>query len=114
MRVRHLNLTVDDVEATQQFMETYFQLQAGHKRKNFVVMYDDDGFVLTLMKGKNVQYPATFHLGFPQASREDVDQLYQQLKEAGYQVTPPKDAHGYTFYVQAPGGFTIEVVKWYS
>ena len=112
MKVQHINLTVEDLDASRKFLETYFQLQVGHRRENIVVMYDQDQFVLTLMKGKNVQYPKTFHIGFPQESREKVDQLYQQLKDAGYQVTTPKEAHGYTFYVQAPGGFTIEVVKW--
>lgn len=114
MQLRHLNLTVEDVDASQTFLETYFQLRAIYRRDNFVVMHDPDRFVLTLMKGKNVKYPETFHIGFPQESREKVDQLYQQLKDAGYQVTIPVEAHGYTFYVQAPGGFRIEVIKWYG
>lgn len=29
-------------------------------------MRDKDGFILNLMKGKEVQYPKTFHVGFPQ------------------------------------------------
>ena len=77
----------------------------------FAVLFDDDQFVLTLMKGKDVQYPKTFHIGFPQESREKVDQINQRLKNDGYEVAPPVESHGYTFYVKAPGGFTIEIIS---
>lgn len=112
MRLKHINLTVHDVDASQEFLETYFGMRVGYQGKGFVVMYDQDQFVLTLMKGREVQYPKTFHIGFPQESREKVDRLYQQLKNDSYKVTAPIESHGYTFYVQAPGGFKVEVVKW--
>ncbi|MEH7558993.1 glyoxalase, partial [Priestia megaterium] len=32
------------------------------------------------------------------------------LKEDGFNVEPPKQLHRYTFYVEAPGGFTVEVL----
>lgn len=112
MRLKHINLTVHDVDASQEFLETYFGMRVGYQGKGFVVMYDQDQFVLTLMKGGEVQYPKTFHIGFPQESREKVDRLYQQLKNDSYKVTAPIESHGYTFYVQAPGGFKVEVVKW--
>lgn len=73
-------------------------------------MYDDDGFVLTLMRGSEVHYPNTFHIGFPQESKEKVDSINQRLKEEGFDVKPPQQLHSYTFYVEAPGGFTIEVL----
>ena len=57
-----------------------------------------------------VNYPNTFHIGFQQANEEDVDKMNQRLKEDGYDVKAPIHAHGYTFYVKAPGGFTVEVV----
>ncbi len=46
----------------------------------FAVMFDDDGFILTLMKGKEVQYPKTFHVGFPQENEEQVNKINQRLK----------------------------------
>jgi lactoylglutathione lyase len=70
----------------------------------FAVLFDDDQFVLTLMKGKEIRYPKTFHIGFPQESREKVDQIHQRLKNDNYEVTAPVESHGYTFYVKAPGG----------
>ncbi|WP_202077914.1 VOC family protein [Caldalkalibacillus salinus] len=112
MKLRHLNLTVDDVEASRKFLETYFDMKwVGGNGKGFAVMFDDDQFVLTLMKGMNVQYPKTFHVGFPQESREKVDDINKRLKTDGYEVDAPIESHGYTFYVQAPGEFTVEVIK---
>ncbi|MED4229547.1 VOC family protein [Neobacillus cucumis] len=111
MKLNHLNLTVSDVSAARNFLENYFGLKCGASRGNgFAVMFDDDGFVLTLMKGSEVHYPNTFHIGFPQESKEKVDIINQRLKEAGFDVKPPLQLHSYTFYVEAPGGFTIEVL----
>lgn len=111
MGIKHLNLTVTDVTASREFLEKYFGLICSGTRGNaFAVMRDNDGFILTLMKGKEVQYPKTFHVGFPQESEEQVDKINQRLKEDGFLVEPPKQAHAYTFYVEAPGGFTIEVM----
>ncbi|ANE86724.1 MULTISPECIES: VOC family protein [Bacillus] len=111
MGIKHLNLTVTDVTAAREFLEKYFGLICSGTRGNgFAVMRDNDGFILTLMKGKEVQYPKTFHVGFPQESEEQVDKINQRLKEDGFLVEPPKHVHAYTFYVEAPGGFTIEVM----
>ncbi|MBO0995624.1 VOC family protein [Bacillus sp. SD088] len=110
MKLNHLNLTVTDVAAARRFLENYFGMTLGGSLGNgFVAMLDDDGFVLTLMQGKEVHYPKSFHIGFPQESRDQVDQINQHLKEDGYDVDPPRHAHGYTFYVNAPGGFLVEV-----
>ncbi|MCK0469853.1 VOC family protein [Halalkalibacter sp. APA_J-10(15)] len=111
MKLHHLNLTVTDVAASRAFLEKYFGMQCVSSRGNgFVAMFDDDHFVLTLMKGTNVQYPATFHIGFPQENEDQVNMIYQRLKEDGFEVEPPQYSHGYTFYVEAPGGFTVEVL----
>ena len=59
--------------------------------------------------GVEVKYPSHFHIGFSQDSEERVNELNQRLKDDGFAVDPPQRAHAWTFYVQAPGGFTIEV-----
>ena len=78
------------------------------------VLFDDDGSVLTLIgagKRSRVQYHETFHIGFIQATNEDVDGINRQLREDGYDVEPPSRQHGaWTFYFEAPGGFTVEVL----
>lgn len=114
MNLNHLNLTVTDVSAAKDFLETYFGLhpQEGGN-KNFAVLLDDNGLVLTLMKAAHnteVKYPGNFHIGFIQENEERVNQINQRLKADGFAVQPPEHHHAYTFYVDAPGGFTVEVL----
>lgn len=111
MKLNHLNLTVTDVPAARKFLETYFNMVCkGTRKDSFAAMFDDNGLVLTLMKGSEVHYPNTFHIGFIQENVEQVDNINQKLREDGYDVNPPQHSHGYTFYVKAPGGFTVEVL----
>ena len=125
MKLNHLNLTVDDVSETRKFLETYFGLQGtvnpytgestegGKENRNFAVLFDDGGLVLTLMGGGKktaVEYPGTFHIGFIQESEERVNELYRRLKDDGFDVEPPQRSHAWTFYVRAPGGFDVEVL----
>jgi lactoylglutathione lyase len=43
--------------------------------------------------------------------KEAVDQVNRRLREDGFVVEPPSRQHGaWTFYLEAPGGFTIEVL----
>jgi lactoylglutathione lyase len=45
-----------------------------------------------------------------QESEEQVNAINGRLKGDGFAVPPPRRLHGmWTFYVEAPGGFTIEV-----
>ncbi len=111
MKLNHLNLTVNDVNATREFLEKYFGLKTMDTRGNsFAVLLDDNGLVLTLMRGTEVSYPKTFHIGFIQESEERVNEINQLLKADGFDVDPPQRLHGWTFYVEAPGGFTVEVL----
>jgi lactoylglutathione lyase len=115
MRVNHINLTVDDVAGARHLLEKHFGLRAPYAgKKNFDVLFDDDGMVLTLIgvgRRNRVEYPETFHIGFIQESSEDVDEINRRLREDGYDVEPPSHQHGaWTFYFVAPGGFTVEVL----
>lgn len=114
MKLNHLNLAVTDVPATKDLFEKYFGftgLEEGSSEK-FTVMFDDNGLVLTLMKGEQVSYPGTFHVGLIQESEERVDEINHQLKDDGFDVNPPRKFHGsWTFYFRAPGGFTVEVLS---
>ena len=98
MKLNHVNLTVSDVAAARQFLEKYFGLQSStnphtgeslagdNENRNFAVLFDDAGLVLTLMKspkGAPVEYPATFHIGFIQPSEERVNEINRRLKEGG-------------------------------
>jgi lactoylglutathione lyase len=115
MKLNHINLTVDDVPAAHAFLAKHFGLRAiGKAKKNFGVLFDDDDLVLTLIgvgRRNEVSYPETFHIGFIQATDADVDEVNRRLRDDGFDVEPPSHQHGaWTFYFEAPGGFTIEVL----
>jgi len=113
MKLNHLNLTVTDVPETRKLFERYFGITGLEKggNHNFDIVFDDNGLVLTLMKGDEVSYPKTFHIGFVQKNEERVNAINQRLHDDGFDVKPPKRFHGsWTFYFRAPGGFTIEVL----
>jgi catechol 2,3-dioxygenase-like lactoylglutathione lyase family enzyme len=110
MKLNHLNLAVTDVHAAVAFLEKYFGLTNQGVDDKMGFLTDDNGAVLSLMKANNPTYPASFHIGFIQESEEKVNEMNARLKNDGYDVPPPKRAHGWTFYFKAPGGFTIEVL----
>jgi lactoylglutathione lyase len=109
MRLNHLNLTVPEVSKTRAFFETYFgfRLVAEAGGDALVVLTDESGFILTLNnfeKATEVEYPAAFHIGFMQESREQVDAIHARLKSDGFDVKTPKVFHGaWTFYFRARG-----------
>ena len=112
MQLNHLNLTVTDVQAASTFLETYFGLRRMGGNAGMAFLSDENGFVLTLMKaGKSttVAYPGNFHIGFFVANEAKVDEINRRLQADGYDVAPPERHHAYTFYVAAPGGFTVEL-----
>jgi lactoylglutathione lyase len=115
MKLNHINLTVNDVSEARQFLEKYFGLQSMDTGDNnqIALLRDDDGLEVTLMKvgEEDVQYPASFHIGFIQETEAQVDEMYQRLKADGFDVPPPRQFHGsWTFYLRAPGGVVIEVL----
>jgi lactoylglutathione lyase len=115
MRLNHLNLTVVDVPKSRDFFATYFGFKCVVEkgRDALAVMVDDSRFVLTLNnfdKAAEVAYPGAFHIGFMQDSRAKVDEIFERLKADGFDPQSPREFHGaWTFYFQAPGGFTVEV-----
>ena len=113
MKLNHLNLTVTDVRAASEFLERYFGLRNMGGNAGMSFLTDDDaewGFVLTLTKAREAEYPGNFHIGFFVATTEAVDAVHCRLKHDGFDVPAPAESgHGYGFYVKAPGGFTVEL-----
>src|SRR5262245_25319933 len=117
MQLNHLNLPVTDARVAATFLEKYFgfNIREGvEPKKTFAMVTDDRGLVLTFIRterGAEVEYPATFHVGFIQESEARVNEIYERLKNDGFEVPPPSRFHGsWTFYFQAPGGFPVEVL----
>jgi catechol-2,3-dioxygenase len=117
MMLNHLNLTVTNVRETHQFLQKYFGMRDMGGNNNIAFLSDDNGLFLSLTSMKmgketEVRYPSLFHIGFGQESEERVNEINRRLKEDGFDVPPPSRQHGsWTFYFQAPGGFTIEVLS---
>jgi lactoylglutathione lyase len=115
MIINHINLTVTDVVEAARFLEKYFGMQNPYEEEDnpkMMVLFDDNQLVLTLMKGApTIKYPNSFHIGFMQATDEEVNELNRRLKEDGFDVEPPKRLHAWTFYVEAPGGFMVEIAS---
>lgn len=116
MKLNHLNLTVTDVREAHAFLKEHFGLRDMGGNRNIAFLSDENGIILSLASMKlaqesEVRYPGSFHIGFIQESEARVNEINQRLKEAGYDVPPPSRQHGsWTFYFEAPGGFTIEVL----
>lgn len=115
MGLNHINLTVPDVPRSRAFFETYFGFRCvvERGREALAVLIDESGFILTLSnfdRVEKVEYPGVFHIGFMQDSRERVDEIYRRLTADGFAAETPREFHGaWTFYLRAPGGFTVEV-----
>jgi lactoylglutathione lyase len=116
MKLDHLNLTVTDPLESQAFLARYFGMKpVGKGSRHIAFLTDDEGLLLSLTSvamghETEVKYPATFHIGFSRENMAGVNALNKRLKDDGYDVPPPSKQHGaWTFYFQAPGGFTIEV-----
>lgn len=112
MKLNHINLTVTDVRAAAGFLETYFGMRQMGGNAGMAFLTDDDGFVLTLMKAKRgvpVHYPGVFHIGYFVDTEAQVDAINRRLREDGFDVAPPERHHAYGFYVEAPGGFSVEL-----
>ncbi len=116
MKLHHINLTVTDVEKASNFLVKYFGMRSmgGNNGMGFLTDEEDGwGFVLTLMKANEKtqgKYPGNFHIGFFIGGEETVDEINRRLKTDGFDVPAPENTgHSYGFYVEAPGGFTVEV-----
>jgi lactoylglutathione lyase len=75
---------------------------------------DRAGLLLTISNLDDVSevvYPKSFHVGFKRTSDATVDNTYERLKADGFSVGERQNLHGaWSFYVTAPGDFTVEVM----
>jgi catechol 2,3-dioxygenase-like lactoylglutathione lyase family enzyme len=111
MKLNHLGITVTDVQQASHFLEKYFGLQGvGKSTPKMAHLQDEEGLILSLFQGTSITEPESTHIGFMQETEAQVNEIYQRLKEDGFDVRPPQRSHGWTFHFVAPGGFAIEVV----
>ncbi|WP_117193609.1 VOC family protein [Rhizobium terrae] len=121
MRMNHLDLHVPDVAATSAFLVRHFGLALYEMRgaNGLAILADDAGLEIVISRpvekfGGGEQQAlglVTYHIGFIQAERADVDRLYRELQgsEAELVGEPREMRGGYLFYCLAPGRVMIEV-----
>ena len=88
MQLKHINFATSDVAGLGAFFERYFAfkrlLECGSGA--FMLMSNDEEFVLTLMKTKKQDpaiYPETFHIGFYVGDPAAVQAKHDELAAAG-------------------------------
>jgi catechol 2,3-dioxygenase-like lactoylglutathione lyase family enzyme len=115
LKLNHINLPVADVAVTRDFFSKYFGMKTTFElpKNSLVIMRDEGGLILNLShfdKKSEIQYHKDFHVGFFVESRDQVDSIHAQMTADGIEVDPPRQLQGrWTFYVDAPGGFQVEV-----
>ncbi|SDF89160.1 VOC family protein [Terriglobus roseus] len=117
--LNHANLTTYDVPALQAFLERIFGLRTLETRAGkFAILQDAQGFLLALMFDKNMTpehgCPGFFHVGFLQDTPRAVDERHTAIAQEGLAAPEPAMLQRggpptYGFYVNAPGGVTVEV-----
>ncbi len=99
MKIEHIAMYVNDLEAAKQFFEIYFDASVNdgyHNKKNDFRSYFlsfDDGARLEIMNRpemedaeKTIQRTGYIHIAFSLGSKERVDSLTARLKADGYEV----------------------------
>ncbi len=125
MKIDHIAMYVNDLEAAKQFFERYFDAAANnlyHNEKTGFRSYFltfGDGVRLEIMNkpnledtAKTLQRTGYIHLAFSVGSKEKVDSLTAQLKEDGYEVFSGPRTTGDGYYescIVAIEGNQIEI-----
>lgn len=122
MRLNHLDIHVEDIAATTEFLTRHFELKLREMRgKAGLAILDDDAGTEIVVSRPVEAFGGvdqaslgrvTYHLGFIQPERTDVDRLHRAISEDGIAdaLTEPKEMRGgYLFYCLAPGRVLIEV-----
>ena len=113
MKLNHVNLGVTDVPAATAFLTRYFGLRVADwmpQNEHMGFTLDDNDALVSVFKAKDAVYPKIFHIGFLQATPPEVDAIHERLLADGLEPGERNTEHGrYVFYVNAPGGFLVEV-----
>ncbi|UBF24276.1 VOC family protein [Kovacikia minuta CCNUW1] len=117
----HIALPVSNIEQSIQFYATYAGMQIVHQRidaeSGVAVVWLTDKtrpFVIVLIQTPSVQpvLSPLAHLGVGCKSREAMNRLCDQARQAGVLIEEPKDSGypvGYWAFLRDPDGHTLEL-----
>ena len=111
MKIEHVAMYVNDLEKAKEFFTIYFKGKAndGYHNpntgfKSYFLTFDD-GCRIEIMKKPAMEDPkktltrtGLIHLAFSLGSKENVDQLTNQLKKDGYEVISGPRTTGDGYY----------------
>lgn len=120
MRIEHVALYVNDLEAARAFFETYFSAEVAddpyHNPKTglrtYFLKFSEGGARLEIMTRpgledieKSTMRTGYTHLAFTLGSKEAVDELTARLAEDGYEVLSGPRTTGDGYYESSVLGF---------
>jgi len=126
MRIDHISIYVQDLEAEKNFFVKYFNAKAGSRYSNFrtestnYFLKFDDGARLEIMKrdssvdvANKPQRTGYNHIAICVGDRKDVDDLTKKMEADGIQVSSGARTTGDGYYssvVVDPEGNGIEII----
>ena len=124
MKIEHVAMYVNDLEAARQFFETYLggKSNEGYHNKttdfrSYFISFED-GARLEIMnkpvmnnRDKGLNDTGYIHVAFSVGSRERVDELTEELKDAGYEVVSGPRTTGDGYYESCIVAFESNLIE---
>lgn len=129
MRIEHLAIWVDDIEAMRQFYLTYFNTTSGEKYVNptkkytaYFISFDEEGTRIELMNKPDISEAdeirgftkGVAHFSISLGSKEAVNALTERLRTDGYTIASEPRTTGDGYYesvVLDPEGNYVELAS---
>ena len=116
MRLNHMHLKSNNIDATRKFYEKYFGFQKAFDHEGAAFLIDDGGFLLAIFeykKGeKQTPFPEWYHHGFCLTEEAQVRDLYTRMRQDGVefarQLKEWEDG-AVVYYCYDPAGYKVEV-----
>jgi len=111
MRFNHISFPSSDVAATAAFFARYLGCTTSPIGTSSIVKRHDFDIVIEDADGRDVAWPANFHIGFELATAQDVARLFREFSDEGVRMTTGliKAARGSRFFCEIPGGVLVEI-----
>ncbi len=124
MKIEHMALYVNDLEAAKNFFTTYFEGKANEGYHNvktgfrsYFISFEDGARLEIMNKPEMVEVPRTpagtgyAHIAFSVGSRGRVDALTQRLRQDGYSVVSGPRVTGDGYYESCVIGIEENLIE---